>query len=129
MHEVLDTELELEPWACCMLGTPLQPCLKPYFPFLLLTGMNTKATIERQKGRKEKSRGPLLCCQKSSACPLLLAAHRLVHTLDFVVVVILEDGNGDRVVIFHLQQGSLMAGSNVFHLKERHGHWLSGELG
>lgn len=71
----------------------------------------------------------MLCCQRGSACPVLLAAHRLVRTLDFVVVVILKDGDGGRVVTFHLQQGSLVAGSDVFHLKERRGHWLSGELG
>lgn len=59
----------------------------------------------------------------------MLAAHRPAHTLDFVIMVILKDGDGDRMVIFHLQQGSLVAGSDVFHLKERHGHWLSGELG
>lgn len=57
------------------------------------------------------------------------AAHSLADTLNFVVVVILQDCDGNCVVIFHLQQSSLVAGSDVFHLKERQGFWLSTELG
>jgi hypothetical protein len=35
-------------------------------------------------------------------------------------MVILQDGDGNRVVIFHLQESSLVAGGDVFHLQERH---------
>lgn len=71
----------------------------------------------------------MLCRQRGSAWSLWPAAHRLVDTLNFVVMVILQDRDGNRVVVFHLQQSSLVAGSDVFHLKERHGYWLSRELG
>lgn len=71
----------------------------------------------------------MLCRQRGSAWPLWPAAHGLIVTLNFVVMVILQDRDGNRVVVFHLQQSSLVAGSDVFHLKERHGYWLCRELG
>lgn len=43
---------------------------------------------------------------------------RPVATLDLVVVVVLQDRDGYRVVILHLQDSSLMAGRDVFYLKE-----------
>ena len=71
----------------------------------------------------------MLCRQRDSAWPRWPAALGLVDTLNFVVMVILKDRDGNRVVVFHLQQSSLVAGSDVFHLKEMHGYWLSRELG
>lgn len=118
----------LEPGAYSVLAKPPQPCPKACFLCLLLIGMNTEDTIGRQQDRKDRSGGSFVRSPEGLGLPALPAAHRLVDTLDFVVMVILQDGDGNRVVIFHLQQGSLVAGSDVFHLKERHRHWLPGEL-
>jgi hypothetical protein len=76
MHKVLDTGLVLEPGTCCVLGTSPQSCLKPYFLFLLLIGMNTKATTERQKDRKKGSEA--LC--SAAARGVQLAHLCLLHT-------------------------------------------------
>lgn len=53
---------------------------------------------------------------------------RLGATLDFVVVVILQDCDGNCVVIFHLEESSLMAGGEIFHLEESRSYRLDREL-
>lgn len=68
------------------------------------TGKNAPGGKDRKGGTREEGGAPHICSRKGSDCstrPCLLHT-RLGATLDFVVVVILQDCDGNCVVIFHL---------------------------
>lgn len=102
----------------------------PGFPSLLSTGSNTEDTAGR-KGRengKRSKKGRQEGCGSHDP-PWMAHISRLLATLDLVVVVILQDRDGYRVVTLHLQDSGLMAGRDIFYLKEATGmvrHRLGG---
>lgn len=49
--------------------------------------------------------------------------------MDFVVMVVLQDGDGNRVVAFHLQESGLVAGGDILHLRGSHSYRVCRELG